>query len=103
MSEGGIKDETINYDFADLNRDGYPDIIPRGVHYSKCIDTYENVLINNRDGTFDRTDDKFSGRYGCELASNFFEHSGQRYRVFTFKAKDWEDFDVYVALEKIVH
>ena len=103
MSEGGIRDETINYDFTDLNRDSYPDVIPRGVYYGKCIDTYENVLINNRDGTFDRTDDRFSGRYGCELASNFFEHSGQRYRVFTFKAKDWEDFDVYVALEKIVH
>ena len=103
VNEGGIRDDTGNYDFADLNRDSYPDIIPRGVYHGKCIDTYENVLINNRDGTFDRTDEKFSGRYGCELASNFFEHDGERYRVFTFKAKDWDDFNVFVALEKLSH
>ena len=103
--EGGLRDGISNYDFEDLNRDGYPDIIPRGVYYGKCVDTYENVLINNGDGTFDRTDKKFSGRYGCELASNFFEHNGQRYRAFTFKPEVKEhtffDFDVYLAIEKL--
>jgi uncharacterized protein YuzB (UPF0349 family) len=103
--DGGVRDETINYDFEDLNRDGYPDIIPRGVYYGKCVDTYENVLINNGDGTFNHTNEKFSGRYGCELASNFFEHDGQRYRAFTFKPEVKEhtffDHDVYLAIEKL--
>ena len=103
--EGGIRDGTKNYDFEDLNKDGYLDIIPRGVYFGKCVDTYENVLINNGDGTFNRTNEKFSGRYGCELASNFFEHDGQRYRVFTFKPEVKEhtffDYDVYLAIEKL--
>ncbi|MDA8853757.1 peptidoglycan-binding protein [Amylibacter sp.] len=103
--DGGVRDETINYDFEDLNRDGYPDIIPRGVYYGKCVDTYENILINNGDGTFNHTNEKFSGRYGCELASNFFEHDGQRYRAFTFKPEVKEhtffDYDVYLAIEKL--
>ena len=105
IAEGGNRDETINYDFDDLNRDGYPDIIPRGVSYGKCVHTYENVLINNGVGTFNRTKEKYSGRYGCELASNFFEHNGQRYRAFTFKPEVKEhtyfDFDVYLAIEKL--
>ena len=103
--EGGIRDATIGYDFEDLNKDGYPDILPRGVYEGRCIDTYENILISNGDGTFDRTDEKFSGRYGCELASNFFEHKGQRYRAFTFKPEVKEPwhfgFDVYLAIEKL--
>ena len=94
-----------HYDFEDLNRDGYLDIIPRGVYAGKCVDTYENVLINNGDGTFNRANEKFSGRYGCELASNFFEHDGQRYRAFTFKPEVKEhtyfDYDVYLAIEKL--
>jgi len=103
--EGGFRGETTNYDFEDLNKDGYLDIIPRGVYVGKCVDTYENVLINNGDGTFNRTNEKFSGRYGCELASNFFEHDGQRYRAFTFKPEVKEhtyfDYDVYLAIEKL--
>ena len=103
--EGGIRDGTNTYDFEDLNKDGYLDIIPRGVYFGKCVDTYENILINNGDGTFNRTNKKFSGRYGCELASNFFEHDGQRYRAFTFKPEVKEhtyfDYDVYLAIEKL--
>jgi uncharacterized protein YuzB (UPF0349 family) len=103
--EGGIRDGTNTYDFEDLNKDGYLDIIPRGVYVGKCIDTYENVLINNGDGTFKRADQKYSGRYGCELASNFFEHDGQRYRAFTFKPEvkehTYSDYDVYLAIEKL--
>jgi hypothetical protein len=105
INEGGIRKATNGYDFEDLNKDGHVDIIPRGVYYGKCVDSYENVLINNGDGTFNRTNKKFSGRYGCELASNFFEHDGQRYRVFTFKPEVKEhtffDYDVYLAIEKL--
>ena len=103
--EGGIRDETINYDFFDLNDDGYVDIIPRGVVHGKCVDTYENVVINNGDGTFDRKNEKFSSRYGCELASNFFKYKGEKYRAFTFKPEvkedTYSDFDVYLAIEKL--
>ena len=105
INEGGIRDHTIGYDFEDLNKDGHVDIIPRGVYQGKCVDTYENILMNSGNGTFNRTDEKFSGRYGCELASNFFEHKGQRYRAFTFKPEVKEhtyfDFDVYLAIEKL--
>ncbi|MDB3928935.1 hypothetical protein N9413_06945, partial [Paracoccaceae bacterium] len=83
--EGGIRDETIAYNFFDLNEDGYPDILPRGSRGGKCNDTYENVLLNKGDGTFKRADQKYSGRYSCELVNNFFEHNGQKYRAFTFK------------------
>ena len=69
------------------------------------MDTYENVLINGGNGIFNHTDQKFSGRYGCELASNFFEYEGQRYRAFTFKPEvkeyTWFDYDVYLAIEKL--
>ena len=103
--EGGKRVGTNSYDLKDLNKDGYLDIMPRGVYDGKCVDTYENVLINNGDGTFKRADQKYSGRYGCELASNFFEHDGQRYRAFTFKPKvkehTYSDYDVYLAIEKL--
>jgi len=62
-------------------------------------------LINKGDGTFRRANEKYSGRYGCELASNFFEHKGQRYRAFTFKPEvkehTYSDFDVFLAVEKL--
>ena len=103
--EGGERDQTIAYDFFDLNGDGYPDILPRGLRGGKCNDLYENVLINKGDGSFRRANEKYSGRYGCETASNFFEHKGQRYRAFTFKPEVKEhtyfDFDVYLAIEKL--
>ena len=103
--EGGISDGTIAYDFFDLNEDGYPDILPRGSLGGKCDDTHENVLLNKGDGTFKRADQKYSGRYGCELASNFFEHKRQRYRAFTFKPEvkehTYSDYDVYLAIEKL--
>ena len=103
--EGGERDQTIAYDFFDLNGDGYPDILPRGLRGGPCNDLYENVLINKGDGSFRRANEKYSGRYGCETASNFFEHKGQRYRAFTFKPEVKEhtnfDFDVYLAIEKL--
>ena len=67
-----------SYNFNDLNKDGQIDIFPTAVYHNPCVDTYENVLINNGDGIFKLKNEKLFGRYGCELASNFFEHSGQR-------------------------
>ena len=89
----------------DLNEDVYLDILPSGSRRIKFDDIYGNVPINKSDGTFKRADQKYSGRYGCELASNFFEHDGQRYRAFTFKPEVKEhtyfDYDVYLAIEKV--
>ena len=94
-----------SYNFNDLNNDGQIDIFPTAVYHDPCVDTYENVLINNGDGIFKRTNEKFSGRYGCELESNFFEHNGQRYSEFTFKpvvkGQTFLYFDVYLAIEKL--
>ena len=97
------------YQEVDINDDGLNDIYNYGIlrhgvkSINDCYDPMKMTLINRGRGLFETVDrDQIVGRYGCEIASHFFDHKKHSFRLFMAhkSSRDiGDEEETYLALE----